>query len=77
MTTVVTCEINEEKRYYAGYYCVNFRDSGPIFNKTITRLAEFQSEQLADMAVDQLRQWGYAVLKEEKPTKKRRSKSAV
>lgn len=49
--------------YYAGYVCESWAESGPIFNRTITRNAVF-SEVVADQLVKQLTEMGHQVQKE-------------
>jgi len=67
MSFVITRDIDGVKHYYAGYVSEwspeAFMESGPVWNRTITRYAKLD-EPIADAAKKQLTEMGYAVEKE-------------
>jgi hypothetical protein len=67
MPYVISTNIDGVKHYYAGYVSewspAAFRDSGPIWNRTITQYAKLD-EPMADAAKKQLIEMGYTVEKE-------------
>jgi len=67
MPFVITRDIDGLKHYYAGYVSEwspkSFMESGPVWNRTITQYAK-QDEPIADAAMKQLTEMGYAVEKQ-------------